>query len=238
MKKVTENDIEIFKDSLVIYRIYNIESKKSYIGKSSKGMNRVLDHLKCWHNPNQDYRAKLLYRAMRKYGQEKFDWEILGVYSNIEDLNRAEKETIIIFDSIKNGYNIGRGGTGGDTWSNLSEVDLKKANEKRLKSRKKFLNSKAGLEYRKKLSETLRSIRKDPEKSKKNREISSQRLKRLNKEDPRFQAKRSKKVICLETNITYNSITAAAKEIGTSQSTLSKAIIYNNKCKGYTFKKI
>jgi group I intron endonuclease len=219
MKIVNESDILYYKDQLIIYRIYHIDSNKSYIGKCSKGLSRILDHLKAWKNPKQDYRAKLLYRAMRKYGIDSFDYEILYTASDENELNLKEKYYIEKFKTLDRnfGYNLTEGGTGGNTWGHLTPEDLLKAKERLRKSNKKFWKKDPrAKELRKILSNNLKEMRKDPTKNQKNREIAKKRLSELNKTDPRFLAareNRKKPVICVETGEIFKSIKEAALKL-------------------------
>lgn len=49
--------------------------------------------------------------AIRKYGKENFSKEIIGTYSNLEDLNNAEEYFIQLNNSlVPNGYNLLPGG--------------------------------------------------------------------------------------------------------------------------------
>lgn len=92
----------------IIYRIFNIESNKSYIGKTSFTIyDRLEQHIK-------DYRIKDFprYRAFRKYGLDKFSLEILGEFAE-EELSKKEILFIKEFNSYgNNGYNATLGGEG------------------------------------------------------------------------------------------------------------------------------
>lgn len=237
---VTNIDIEQYKNKLVIYRIYNIESNKCYIGKCSNGLNRVIDHLRVFHNPKQDYRAKLLYRAIRKHGIINFNYEIIYIANTEEELNLKEIEYIEKFNSINPnfGYNLTKGGTGGNTWGYLSENDLQITTNKLSESLKKYWSDdNKSLTRRKQCSENLKMIRKDPIKSLKNKQICSERMKKYNLE---YKEKANQiKVICIETNKVYNSLCDAAKDNNIcSGSYLGQKINQNKKIKGLTFKKL
>lgn len=235
--KISEENIEYFKNKLVIYRIFNIINNKSYIGKCSNGLNRLIDHSKHFKLKSCEYRAKLLYRAIKKYGIDSFDFEILYVAKSDDDLDEKEKLLIEIYKTTntKFGYNITDGGTGGNTWKNLKSKDLELAKKRLSKSQKK--SWKNNHERKKKSSETLKNIRNDPIKSLKNREIASNRLKLLNKTDPRFMESRKIKIVCLDTGVIYNSLKEAALDNDISSgSFIGMNIKLNKKTKGLTFK--
>jgi len=95
-----------------IYKATNIINGKSYIGKTTKNF----DWYKNGHIKNA-LRGdnKLFYKAIRKYGQKNFQWEILfeGECSN-NKLNDLEIFYIGYYDTFNrsNGYNLTIGGDG------------------------------------------------------------------------------------------------------------------------------
>lgn len=93
-----------------IYRIWNIKNGKSYIGQTWKKdvSKRVEEHFRNYDKPYYDF---YFYRAIKKYGVENFDWEILetGDFTP-QQLNEKEIYWIDKFDSFKNGYNSTLGG--------------------------------------------------------------------------------------------------------------------------------
>ena len=92
-----------------IYIIRNSENDKVYIGQTIRSVtDRLRQHKKlCRSNQNQ-----LIYKAIRKYGADKFFVEELE--SGIEtqkELNEKEAEYIKRFNSLApNGYNLSPGG--------------------------------------------------------------------------------------------------------------------------------
>lgn len=93
-----------------IYRIYNTINNKSYIGQSKNIKKRILYHHLCdFNNPNNCCYENKFYQAIRKYGLDNFEVEIL-VLCKEEDLNENEIRLIGKFDSFKNGYNSTEGG--------------------------------------------------------------------------------------------------------------------------------
>ena len=90
-----------------IYKITNKINNKCYIGQSNNPMQRWKTHKS--HANNGDYiGTSALYDALRKYGNEQFEFSIIGWF---EDYNEKEKYYIKYFNSIiPNGYNIMEGG--------------------------------------------------------------------------------------------------------------------------------
>jgi group I intron endonuclease len=84
---------------------------KYYIGQDSK------------NDPNYLGSGKLLKYAIEKYGIENFQKEILETCNTKEQLNEREIFWISKLDAIETGYNIARGGGGGDTLTNHPEYE-------------------------------------------------------------------------------------------------------------------
>lgn len=105
-----------------IYEITNKIDGKSYIGKTITNIEKYInEHFKIamkTKNPK-----KYFYRAIRKYGKEKFTWRILweGECNNVH-LNNLEIFFIDYYNTNignnGNGYNCSKGGDGGDLITN------------------------------------------------------------------------------------------------------------------------
>lgn len=91
---------------MLIYKHTNKINGKSYIGQTSKTMEvRFEQHVKS-KNSNSHF-----HRALRKYGRENFESEILECnIETIELSNGREIFWIEYYDSIENGYNMVPGG--------------------------------------------------------------------------------------------------------------------------------
>ena len=91
---------------MIIYKTTNLINGKFYIGKDVKNKKLYLGS------------GKLLKQAIQKYGKENFKKEILEYCIDLKHLDEREIYWIDKYNSIKNGYNLTEGGTGGDTWKN------------------------------------------------------------------------------------------------------------------------
>lgn len=93
-----------------IYQIKNLVNGKIYVGKTLESVE------KRWKEHQQDSqrercKERPLYRAMNKYGIDKFEISVLEEVSDIL-VNEKEKYWIEFLGSYKNGYNATHGGDG------------------------------------------------------------------------------------------------------------------------------
>lgn len=119
---------------MIIYQIL-FPNGKSYIGKTidPTPARRILEHKKSKYAVGN---------AIRKYGFENIIVNILqDNISDVEMLNTLEKYYISSIRSLKteNGYNIRRGGDGGDIFSTMTDEERKITTQKMRESRNKFL---------------------------------------------------------------------------------------------------
>lgn len=98
-----------------IYKITNKINGHSYIGQSINIKNRWAAHKSYYKTnaptKNNKYYNCNLYTAMRKYGIENFNFEILEECSK-DLLDEREKYWINYYDTYENGYNMTKGGDG------------------------------------------------------------------------------------------------------------------------------
>lgn len=110
----------------IIYRITCNTNDKCYIGQTI-GMRRRLSYyrrLKCQKQPK-------IYNALVKYGVEDFTFEVLDCAQNETVLDFLEDFYINTLDTIKNGYNIQKGGKNGKC-SAEDRIKMSQANKGRV----------------------------------------------------------------------------------------------------------
>ena len=92
-----------------IYKIENTENGKVYIGKTERvnPNTRWKEHIAA--SKKEKYLTRALYKAINKYGIEKFTFTVL---EETNDCENREKYYISLFDTFKNGYNETLGGDG------------------------------------------------------------------------------------------------------------------------------
>lgn len=106
-----------------IYFIINQVTKERYVGQTTNFSRRRSEHFsKLEQNIHPNPK---LQNAYNKYGSENFIVEKIK-FDNLtkEELNSQEIYYIQLYNSFEKGYNLTRGGTGGDTKSKLSFEDF------------------------------------------------------------------------------------------------------------------
>ncbi len=98
-----------------IYKATNKINGFSYIGHDKKWPKRKKDHfIEATKNPSKKQYWFNFHKAIREFGWENFEWDIL--YQTLEDINYSlkimEKYFITKYDSYNNGYNMTLGGEG------------------------------------------------------------------------------------------------------------------------------
>ena len=96
---------------MIIYKTTNLINGKIYVGKDKK------------NNPEYLGSGILITKAFKKYGIENFKKETLETCLNKQHLNEREVYWIKLLNSTNKeiGYNITKGGDGGDIFNYLSE---------------------------------------------------------------------------------------------------------------------
>lgn len=94
-----------------IYKIENKINHKVYIGQSINITDRWRNHRSAYKDASDKAYETHLYRSMRKYGIENFDFSIVEECLSSE-LNERERYWVSYYDSFFNGYNLTLGGDG------------------------------------------------------------------------------------------------------------------------------
>ena len=153
----------------VIYR-YKSPSGKYYIGQTIDESQRRVAFL----NQNCIYGGLKIERARKKYGPENFEYTVLLKITGDDPkevkqyLNTLESEFIMIYDSLKNGYNSTEGGDG--TIGYLHTEEWKKNFSEHIKGNKFNLGKTRTEETKKKISKALKGIHRSEESKRKNSE--------------------------------------------------------------------
>ena len=91
---------------MIIYKATNKLNNKIYIGQTVKDLSiRIRQHL---YDSTKHKTNMLFHKALRKYGQEAFTWEIVMECNDYEELSKLEIYYIDYYNSLSpNGYNMG-----------------------------------------------------------------------------------------------------------------------------------
>lgn len=105
----------------VIYKATNKINGKSYVGKTYNFKKRKNEHFYDIDNNTP------FHRALKKYGKENFEWEIIDRAENENEILEKEIYWIkflntCIHSKKSNGYNITMGGEGGVSWNSKPVV--------------------------------------------------------------------------------------------------------------------
>ena len=95
---------------MLIYKVTNKQNNKVYIGQTVKSLSqRRAEHK---HRFLYENSHNKFYNAIKKYGWENFEWEVLEESNDwtYDILDIKEKYYIKLYNSIESGYNILEGG--------------------------------------------------------------------------------------------------------------------------------
>ena len=125
---------------MIIYKATNKINGKCYIGQTRHSLeHRKTIHLRCAKKGVETH----FYQAIRKYGEENFEWEIICSANDKKRLNELETFYIQKYDSIKHGYNMVDGGD-----NNVMDIEsVKTKHDEIMRS----------AEVRKKISDTMKN---------------------------------------------------------------------------------
>ena len=192
-------------------------SNKVYIGITNDIRRRYAEHKRL----SEQIINRKFYIALRKYGFENFSFEVLERYDvktkeELYDvLNEREMYYIEKYDSFNNGYNLTKGGDGtrgleGELNPFYHKHHTEESKSKISKSHKGKVLSE---DHKRKIAKSTKIALNNLSKEKKAR--------MSHKED-----RERKKVICLETQIIYNSLTECSDKLNISRSDI------RNVCQG------
>lgn len=169
---------------MIIYEATNEINGKKYVGKTTKSLEeRIKTH---------KYRYKktdtVFYRAIRKYGFDNFKWKIILQCNDLKELNKKEK--LLISENL-GGYNVAKGGDGGDTISNHPNLEIIKENVSKFhkgktlseEHKEKISNAHKGMEkpWAKKTAKMMSKLNKGKESSLRGTTLSEEHKQKISK---------------------------------------------------------
>lgn len=102
---------------MVVYKITNLITGKLYIGQTVQTLEQRWKQHLVFVNRNKNTK---LSNAIRKYGPQSFIIELIEEAPDQQTLNEREQYWIKYYSALNStiGYNMTKGGTGGDTFTN------------------------------------------------------------------------------------------------------------------------
>lgn len=233
---------------MYIYKITNIINNKLYIG-----LTRQSNPIMRWYRHISNARLGIdgsLYNAIRKYGEDKFIFDLLIQTKSEEDLNYFEKYFIEFFKTTnkKFGYNLKTGGAN-PTLNEESRKKLSNTIKEQFKNGRKSSSPffKGMIPWNKGTIgvQPPRVIPKEERiaisKRLTGRRLSEETKSKLSVAQSEFQKnnmnKQAKSVICLETNEIFNSAANASRKFNFPITAVARVCNGGRKkYKGFTFK--
>jgi group I intron endonuclease len=221
---------------MIIYKATNIINGKSYIGQTKSNLERRMKGHVDSALKNNDNRH--FYNSIRKYGSQKFQWQILEHCDSKEELDEMEFHYIMQYNTYKNGYNLTLGGDGGNTKSKYTKEQITEWREKisKIWREKKFKHNKESIEKMRKNKLVFYSILENRERAKEinkesqNRPEVKNKLSKKAKERYNDQEYKNKWLLSINTEKAKKNRSLAAKNRpATSEETREKL---SNKMKG------
>lgn len=203
--------------------MYCVYKHTSPSGKSYIGMTCQIPHRR-WRHGEGYVECSAFYNAIKKYGWENFEHEILEENLSFEKACEMEKHYISKYHSLvtENGYNLETGGCLNHTVTEETRRKIAEAMRGRIR---KPLTS----EQRKKISDAHRGKKKPPRSEETCRKLSKALTGRTFSEEHRKHISESKlgvyvgknnprarKVLCIETGVIFDTIKEAGEFIGGS----------------------
>lgn len=91
-----------------VYKAKNKINGKIYIGQTVNFKERIWQHQRCYEKEDCKF-----HDAIKEFGFDNFEWEILKTFCTKKEAEESEKYFIEFYNSYRDGYNENKGGVGG-----------------------------------------------------------------------------------------------------------------------------
>jgi len=205
----------ILNDTYFVYAHINKLNGKMYIGITG-----VKKPSLRWGKDGSGYiHCDKFYKAIKKYGWDSFDHEVIASKLTVQEAANMERLLIKNFDTINNGYNIDAGGFAckhsEESIEKIRQANINKIVSEETKQKIKVARAKQVI--------SMDSIMKSAEKNRGKKR--SEEFKERSREIKRSFMKR---IIVVETNEVFESISEAARRLNINKSSISHAC-HNNR---------
>ncbi len=211
-----------------IYQLKNTINGYTYIGQAQNILSRFNEHRRN-RNGHLLYRDCHLYRAIKKYGWNKFE---ISVLERVDDVSLLNEREIFWINELNPAYNMKEGGDCARGWHHTDEAKRKMSETKSkqyIGKNNPFYGKTHSDKTKKKISEASKNRKHSEETKLKMRAWYKPEMfyKRVGKFDVE-----TGQLVC-----EYNSVKEASESVNVSQSNMSAHIGGRNKtCKGFKFK--
>jgi group I intron endonuclease len=233
------------KERNCVYCAYNRLTKKCYIGYTQSTLyRRILSH---YNKSRNNITNNHFHNALLKYDKSDFEWYVLYINDNIDELKASESDYIKKFNSNNRdfGYNSSTGGENVTFNEDICEKISSKAKSRNLVGKNNpFYGKHHSDETRKRWSE-IRKGKCNNLGYKHSNEIKQKMKIAQNKSrtnpnvllNMSLAQKGKKAIMCIESGQQYNSIGEAARTLNIPKAGI-KNVLHNRakSTKGYTFK--
>ena len=211
---------------MLIYKWTNKTNGKIYVGKTTK----TLPHRTRTHINTANVGSTLpIHNAIRKYGKEGFDIEVIATALDIDQLNELEIKFIKEYDCRSpKGYNLKLGGESAE-WHPESRAKASKSAKLRIKAD-------GGAQLLSALAKG-REVLKGKDPWNKGKKATEQAKKNQSEAHIGQKAWNKKAIYCIETKEQFESLHAAASKLGLQTGHICSVLKGKRKTTGgYTFK--
>ena len=210
---------------MLLYVITNKVNNTRYIGQTIQALS------KRWISHKKSKSQTFISRAIQKHGPENFEIRVLSRCNSVEELNHREQYYIKLFNTMApNGYNLT---TGGDRpqFSLETRNKISVANKGKKKgpmskaTRLKLADINRGKKHSSETKRKMSDSHSGPKNVNYGKTMSIEQREKLSISHIGQVSQKRKPVLCVTTNIQYESLTEASKQLGIRMQAISRVCL-------------